>query len=42
MRDPRYKHEHLDTVQSWLTITEGEEEENGDESDKHLEARDRA
>ena len=38
MQDPTYKHEYLDTVQSWVTITEGE---NGDESDKHLEARDR-
>ena len=38
MQDPIYKHEYLDRVQSWLTVTE---EENDDESDKHLEARDR-
>ena len=37
-RDPRKKHEHLNSGQIWLTITEGEEEEeeNGDESDKHI------
>ena len=35
MQDPRYKHEYLDSVQSRVTITED------DESDKHLEARDR-
>ena len=39
MQDPRYKHEYLDSVQSWLTITEGNDDD--DESDKHLEARDR-
>ena len=37
MRDPRYKHEYLDRVRIWTTVTEG----NGDESDKHVEARDR-
>ena len=30
-RDPRYKHEYLDRVQCWETITEG----NGDESDTY-------
>ena len=34
MQDPRYKHEYLNSGQIWVTIT-GEEEEN-DESDKHL------
>ena len=38
-RDPRLQHEYLDSGQIWVTITE--EGENGDESDKHLEARDR-
>ena len=33
MQDPRYKHEYLDRVQSWLMVTE---EGNGDENDKHL------
>ena len=33
MQDPRYKHEYLDRYQSWVTVTE--EEENGDKSDKH-------
>ena len=37
-RDPRWKHEYLDSGQIWVTITE---EENGDESDKHIQARDR-
>ena len=32
MQDPRYKHEHLDSGQIWITIT-GEDD---DESDKHL------
>ena len=32
MQDPRYKHEYLDRVQSWVTVNE----ENGDESDKHV------
>ena len=36
MRDPRYKQEYLDRVWIWITVTEG----NGDESDKHVEARD--
>ena len=36
-RDPRYKHEYLDRVQSWITVTGNQD----DESDKHLEARDR-
>ena len=38
MQDPRCKHEYHDCVQNWLTVTE--EEENDDESDKRLEARD--
>ena len=37
IRDPTYKHEYLDRVQSWLMVTE----ENDDESDKHLVAQDR-
>ena len=32
MRDPRCKHEYLDKVQNWVTVTE---EGNDDESDKH-------
>ena len=38
MQDPRYKHEYLNRVQNWVTVT-GEDDD--DESDKHLEARDR-
>ena len=34
MQNSRYKHENLDRVQGWATITEGEG--NGDESDKHI------
>ena len=33
-RDPRWKHEYLDSGQIWITITGGEE--NGDESDKRI------
>ena len=32
-RDPRWKHEYLDSGQSWLMT---EEEEEVDESDKHI------
>ena len=32
MQDPRYKHEYLDRVQNWATITG---EDDNDESDKH-------
>ena len=32
-RDPRCKHEYLDSDQNWITVTG---EENGDESDKHI------
>ena len=36
-RDPRWKHEYLDSGQSWLmTDEEEEEEEEVDESDKHI------
>ena len=36
-RDPIWKHEYLDSCQSWLmTGEEGEEEEEVDESDKHI------
>ena len=35
MQDPRYKHEYLDTALDWLDVT------GKDESDKHLDARDR-
>ena len=34
------KHKYLDNGQIWITIT-GEEEGNGDESDKGIKARDR-
>ena len=34
-RDPRWKHEYLDSGQSWL-MTDEEEEEEVDESDKHI------
>ena len=33
-RDPRWKHEYLDSGQIWITT--GEEEEELDESDKHI------
>ena len=33
-RDPRWKHEYLDSSQIWITT--GEEEEELDESDKHM------
>ena len=39
MRDPRYKHEYLDKAQSWITVTGKDDDD--DESDKHLYARDR-
>ena len=36
-RDPRWKHEYLDSGQSWLmTGEEEEEEEEVNESDKHI------
>ena len=38
-RDPRWKHEYLDSGQSWLMTGEEEEEEEEeevDESDKHI------
>ena len=35
MPDPRYEHEYLDIVQILITVT------GNDESDKHLEVRDR-
>ena len=38
MQELRYKHEYLDRVQSWKTVI-GDEKD--DESDIHLEARDR-
>ena len=34
-RDPRWKHEYLDSGQSWL-MTGEEEEEEVNESDKHI------
>ena len=37
MQDPRYKHEYLDNGQ----FEEMTDDEDDDESDKHLEARDR-
>ena len=37
--DPRQKHKNLESGQICLKITEGEG--NGDESDKHIQARDR-
>ena len=35
-RDPRWKHEYLDSGQIWITTGEEEEEEELDESDKHI------
>ena len=38
IRDPRYKHEYLDRVKIWVS---NHQIEDAEESDKHLEARDR-
>ena len=47
MQDPRCKHEYLDSVE-WLKLTKvyelierSPDDDGGNESDKHLEARDR-
>ena len=41
MRDPRYKHEYLDSPKNAYFEKRSDEDDDDDESDKHLEARDR-
>ena len=40
MRDPRYKHEYLDSPKNAKFEKRSDDDDDDDESDKHLEARD--